>query len=229
MGALTYSLGDRLLQDAYVLKKNEYTPNYYFQIIERNGEIRIVDLKNDRLATKEDLINALREAGRLDKVPANTGNSKNSCFMEWKDESNFIVGGEETPLDDIWEVVTGNMKYPIIREAVPTSDEMKKVLNCSGVMLRLTVMESEEGLPLILACDAIIHTEDREKKIVQVDVNSGKLVSDEYDENAVISSYDWKEICDVSIDYMRNFVTLEIAQVFINRQGMPHRQSSEDR
>lgn len=215
MGSLTFSLDDRILQRGYVIDDVDYLPEYYFQWFLRDDEIVFVDIIGRKSATVEDIISLLHEKQVLEAVQVGSNKGAVLARLEWKDDKTLLMDGIEVPVDKFIEIITEENEKGIIREAIPTADALNEALGSEDFFLRYTIMEVPAEKPEILSCDALINLPDEGQLIAKVDVETGKIVSDRFDENAVTSSCDWEEACGMAVEYAHNFVALEILQVYV--------------
>lgn len=198
---------DRLTPHYILQPFSNLLPELYYNIILRDGEVKIINLQNSKVETLECFFETLKKKKMLQMIPSQASKFYKTYLLEYIDGT-FFINGEIIAQNDIVEFINNIKNYYIVREYSETRNDIRKLFNDKEPVFKFIVQNDEFNNTNIMS--TVVQTErpylfgletDRrfsefENHEIKIDLHTGEFFNDNYDEIYQGKVIDWSKICE---------------------------------
>ena len=219
---------DRLTPHYILQPYKEMLPEMYYNIIRRDGELKIIDLNDSTVISTEDFLEALKNKKRFQMIPSEVSKRYRTYLLEYRD-GDFIVNNEVIEYERLEALVNRVGRYYVVREYSETRNDIKEMFNGHEPIFKFIIRNDENNEAEILS--AAVQTEhpyefgvyvgrrfsEFESHEIKIEINSGEFFNGEYEEVYLGTVPEWNSICEQvkkaaafmsEIEYMGLFIKI---------------------
>lgn len=208
-------LTDRMTPYYLLRSFHNVMPEIFFNIIKRDGQTKIISIKDNKVKSCVYFLEQIRENGPFVLTPSQTNNKRDSYLLEYRNDA-YYINDELIVESEIVRFVNELNRYYIVREYVNSQEDLKAYFNDNEVTFKFILTNETEDTSKILSCSIqtdrpFLYGVDIKKRRAEFDVADiyVDIVNGSFNiDGSMVIVPNWNEICNVI-----KSVSLQISEI----------------